>query len=249
MKGYCMQLLKIEIPKAKMVSARKEEAIFFVQTGNLLSDLSMLQKLTIFSTNYKTATGVVRAAQNLQASLLLRIQAGKLHEGWELLQKNFFGTGLSKDYEGHLSASEKQALENIKKYFGSKTNLISLIRNKFAFHYHPSSEEIAHLIEDAPASEVFEIYVSEHFGNCVFSMSNVLWVFAILKNTGIQNTDEAMGKFMSDVTNVTKWFCHFLGRCLLIFTEKHLGLESQPVEIPEPLPINEITLPFFIKAS
>jgi hypothetical protein len=244
-----MQLLKIEIPKDKLSSIPKEEIIFFVQIGNLLSDLSMLQKLTIFSTNYKDVTGIVRAAQNLQTLLLLRIQAGKLYEGWELLHKNFFATGLSKYYEKQLTDPENQSLDNLKRYFGSKTNLISLVRNKFAFHYHPFSEEIPHIIKDLPASEVFEIYVSDHFGNCIFSMSNILVIFAILKNTGIHNTDEAIGKLLSDITKVTGWFSNFLGRCLLIFTEKHLGLKSQTVEIPEPSPISKITLPFFVKAD
>ena len=244
-----MQLMKIEISKSKIISARKEETIFFIQIGNLLSDLIMLQKLTIFSTNDIATNEITRSAQNLQTLSLLRLQAGKLHEGWELLQKNFFGTGLSKDYEKHLTESEKQSLDNLKRYFGSKTNLISLVRNKFSFHYHTSSDEILNLIEDAPASEVFEIYFSDLFGNCVFSMSNVLLMLSILKNTGLYSREEAMKKFLSDVTKVTGWFSNFLGRYLLVFTEKHLGLKSQTVEIPEPSPISKITLPFFVKAD
>lgn len=243
-----MKLLKVEIPKSKLSSIPENERVFFVQTGNLLNDLSMLQKLMIFSTNVKSANRAVHTAQNMQTLSLIRIQAGKLHEGWQLLEKNFFGAKLSCEYEKKLSDSEKQSLEKLKNYF-SKKNLISLIRNKFASHYHTSSEEINQLIGEVPDSEIFEIFMSEFYGNCVFSMSNVLVTYLILEYTGIANTEKAIAKLLDDVTKVTRWFGHFLGRCLLVFAEKHLGFEYTEVEVPEPPDINEVPLPYFIKGE
>lgn len=243
-----MKLLKLEIPKSKLLSVPKEEQVFFVQAGNLLNDLSMLQKLTIFTTNTNTTNKTLRAAQNLQALCLMRIQAGKLDEGWQLLHKNYFGVGLSKKYDRILSQSEEKSLDNIKKYFDNKHNLISLVRD-YTFHYFTSSEHISQLIDDVPESEVFEVFMSEYYGNCVFLMSNTLLTFAILKSTGITNTEEAMRKLLGDVKEVTRWFGHFLGGCLLIFTNEHLGLEHTEVEIPEPPDINEVALPFFINVT
>ena len=130
-----MELLKLEIPKSKLLSIPKKERVFFVQAGNLLNDLSMLQKLTLFTTNTKTTNKTVRTAQNLQALCLIRIQAGKLDEGWHFLDKNYFGAKLSKNYDRMLSQSEKQCLDNIKKYFNSKRNLISLARD-YTFRNH-----------------------------------------------------------------------------------------------------------------
>lgn len=245
-----MKLLKVEIPKAKLSSISENERVFFVQAGSLLNDLCMLQKLTIFSPNVKSVNQVVHMAQNMQTLSLIRIQAGKLHEGWQLLQKNFFGTKLSCEYEKELSDPEKENLKKLKTYFRKDKNLISSIRNKFAFHYYPSSTEINQLIDDLRESEIFEIFISEFYGNCVFSMSNVLITYLILEHTGVENTDEntnkAMLKLLHDVTDVTSWFGSFLGACLLVFTKKHLGLESTEVEIPEPPDINEVTLPYFI---
>jgi len=248
-----MKLLKVEIPKSKLSSVPKNERVFFVQTGNLLNDLSMLQKLTLFSTNVKTANQIVHMAQNMQTLSLIRIQAGKLHEGWQLLQKNFFATKLSLEYEKELTAPEKEDLQKLKAYFHKDKNLISLIRNKFAFHYYPSSTEINQLIDGLREEEIFEIFMSEFYGNCVFSMSNVLITYLILEYTGVENTDEntdkAMFKLLRDVTDVTRWFGSFLGGCLLVFTKKHLGLKSTEVEIPEPTNINEVTLPYFISGE
>jgi len=243
-----MELFKLEIPKSKLLLAPKNERVFFVQAGNMLNDLSMLQKLSLFTTNTKPTNRTVRAAQNLQTLSLLRIQAGKLDEGWELLQKNYFGAGLSKIYDPLLPEREKQCLSKIKQYFNSKNPLLSLVRD-YTFHYFTSSEQISQLIDDAPDTEVFEVFMSDCFSNCVFSVSNVLLHFAILKSTGITNTDEAMGKLLRDVMDVTKWFGRFLDVCLLIFAKEHLGLESTKVEIPEPPDINEVALPFFIKGT
>ena len=228
-----MELLKVEIPKTKLSSVPKNERVFFVQAGNLLNDLSMLQKLWYFTTNTKTTNKIARAAQNIQALCLIRILAGKLDEGWQFLHKNYFGTCLSECYERMLSQSGKQCLNNIKNYFNSKNNLISLVRD-YTFHYFTSSEQISQIIDDAPPSEIFEMFMSNYYGNCVFSMSNVLLTFAILKFTSITNTNKAMEKLLQDVKKVTKWFGTFLGNCLLVFVENNLGFESSKV-YPYPL--------------
>lgn len=247
--GAVVKLLKVEIPKSKLVEVPEKERLFFVQIGNLLSDLSILQKLTIFSTNERQSNNVMRMAQNLQTLSLLRIQTGILWEGWQLLQKKFFGSGLSKKYEPLLDEKARKGLEALKEYFNRRGGLFKFIRTNFAFHYHLSSEPLKELIDEAPDSEIFEIYMSDFFGNCVFSMSNVLATFAILKFTDISNTDGAMRRFLQDITKVTGWFGDFLGGCVLIFATKHLGLDSSEVEIPEPPDVNTVSVPYFIKGE
>jgi len=241
-----MKLLKVEIPKSKLCLIPENERIFFVLFGALLNDLSMFQKFMIFSTNSGTTNRVVRAAQNMQTLSLVRFQIGILSEGWQLLQKNYFGTRVSKEYEPLLSEPASEGLENLKRYFGRNENWMCSIRNRFCFHY-PSSEEIAKLIDEAPPSEIFEIFMSEFYGNCLFSMSNIIVNFGILKCTGGSDLQSAMDKLLRDGNKVSRWFGDFLGECLLIIANKHLGLKSYEVDIPEPPDINEVALPFFIK--
>ena len=243
-----MELLKVEIPMSKLSSIPEDEQVFFVQIGNLLNDLSLFQKLTVFSTNIKTANQAVRAAQNLQTLSLIRIQAGKLHEGWNALQKNFFNKGFSHKYLEKLTPSEKHSYDKAMTYFDDKKNLISWIRNNFAFHYFTKPRIIKKLFDKVSDSEIFEMFMSDFYGNCIFSMSDTLINFAILKYTGITDTNKAMKKLLQDVTEITKCFGHFLGRFLLVFTKEHLGLQSTKVEIPEPSSINKVTLPYFIKS-
>ena len=249
LKAFDMELLKFEIPMSKLSSISKGEKAFFVQICNFLNDLSILQKLTLFSTSKKATNAIERTAQNIQTLSLLRIQAGKLHEGWKILHRNFFKKGFSQKYLDKLTPSEKHSYDKVRIYFDDKKNLISWIRNNFAFHYFTEPRTIKKLFDKVSDSEIFEIFVSEFYGNCVFSMSNTLLTFAILKYTGITDTEKAMGKLLGDVTRITSWFGHFLGRFLVVFAEKHLGLKSTPVEIPEPPDINEVTLPYFIKGE
>ncbi len=122
------------------------------------------------------------------------------------------------------------------------------VRNRFSFHY-PSSEEVAQLIDEVPTSEVFEILMSEFYGNCLFSMSNVVVNSGILKSTGSHDIKGAMDEWFRDANKVAGWFGDFLGDCLLIIAREYLEFAHSEVEIPEPSDIHEIVLPYFIRGQ
>ncbi len=240
-----MKLLKVEIPKSILDTIPEEEVVFFVQCGNMLNDISMLQKLSIFSMNNDKPTDTERTAQILQTMGLLRLQAGKLKEGWELLQKHFFAAKVSKQYDPLFDEKEQKALKSLTTYFG-RPNIIFQIRNEFAFHY-PSKDTIVKALKAVPDSEVFEVFLSEHFGNCVFSMSNALTTLSILKLTKCSDVQKAMYKWVNEIRKVSQLFGEFLGGCIRVFARRHSDFKYLDVEIPEPPDVNEVTLPYFIK--
>jgi hypothetical protein len=189
----------------------------------------------------------VRRAQNSQSLFFVRIQAGKLFEGWKFLERNFFGPKLSKEYEKKLSDIARNSLTGLKQYF-SKGNLVYLIRNEFAFHYSPiSSRKINQLIIDAHDSENFEIFLSEYHGNCFYYISHVLVNSAILKSTGATTPEEAIDKLLKEINEVTSWFLEFIGGCLIVIFEKHFGKGHVEIQIPDPPYIHEVTLPYFVR--
>jgi len=239
-----MKFLKIEIPKAKLLSIPKNERIFLVQIGNLMNDLNVLQKALAFTMNVDTSDRTIRAAQGGQASLLMRIQAGKLWEGWQMLQKDFFSSKLSAEYGSQLEPNSKQNLVDLKKYF-SKDNKIKDIRNNYAFHY--SSDEYEKLIDKAPKEEVFELFVSDNAGNTLYQLSNVLINFAMLD---CKKADEIVDKIKGlyeEILQVTKSFVGLIAGCSLVIAKKYLGLESVEVSIPEPCGLNDVQFPYFVK--
>lgn len=248
LEGRKMKLLKVEIPKSKLDMIPEKEVVFFVQCGNMLNDISMLQKLSIFSMNFDKPTDTERTAQILQTMGLLRLQAGKLKEGWELLQNHFFAAKVSKQYDPLFNEKEQKALKSLTTYFG-RPNIIFQIRKEFAFHY-PSKDTIVKALKAMPDSVVFEVFMSEHFANCVFSLSNTLTTLSILSSTKCSDGQRAMNKWVKEIPQVSRCFGEFLGGCLRVFAQRHsAGFKSSEVEIPEPPDVNEVTLPYFIKGK
>lgn len=244
-----MKLWKVEIPKSSLLLIPETERIFFVQTASLLNDLAVLQKCLFFSADTETTNDIVRESQNSQALFFARIQSGKLSEGWQLLQNQFFGSKISKEYEKKLTDLGRCSLQKLKSYFAGD-NLLSLIRNEFAFHYsRESSERIAEVIRAAPDSEVFHIFLSEGHGNCFYSISQTLVNFAILRSIDSTDHQKAMDQLLREVMTVTGWFLDFLGGCLLIMVKEYLGGQFLEVEIPEPPELDKVRLPYFVRGE
>lgn len=242
-----MELKKIEIPKSQLLSISKEERVFFIQSLNLLNELIILRKLVIFSSNHTNKQAeIVQKAQSSQTLFLLKIQAGKLYEGYKLLSKHFTHRKLSKTYQVKLSASAKNSLKALNKYFNKQGgNLISLIRNEFAFHDHLTSDKIENLITNAPTSQVFYIFTAKNHGN-YYDIANVLINLAMLKSVNGSNEKESLRKILEDIKKITHWFLDFLENYVQVIIKENFNLNYIKIEMPNPPNIKEITLPYFI---
>lgn len=93
------------------------------------------------------------------------------------------------------------------------------------------------------------MFLSKHFGNCVFSMSNALITSSILRLTKCSDDQKAMDKWVKEIVKVSGYFGEFLGGCLRVFAQRHPGFKSSEVEIPEPPDVNEVTLPYFAESK
>ena len=131
-----MKVFRLSITETELNSIPEDERLFFIQTGQILNDLNILQKFLIISSNKleDTTDTTERKGKNSQSLLITRLLAGKLHESWELLKRIFFSARISQQYEQSLSPSAKDGLNKLKKYYG-KQNLITQIRNEYSFLY------------------------------------------------------------------------------------------------------------------
>jgi hypothetical protein len=130
-----MRLFQVNFSKAQLDSLPKEDRIIFVQLTHFLDELAILQKCLIFSAQtMASAIGVQRTAQRAQSLFFMQMLAGKLNEGWEMLQKSYFSTRLSQQYYSLLPDEARMAIDELGKYFG-RENLIRRLRNEYAFHY------------------------------------------------------------------------------------------------------------------
>lgn len=242
-----MKLLKVDIPKSKLDTISKNEQVFFIQLTHFLNELNILQKCVIISSNELTSlTTVERRGQVSQAHFFIRTLAGKLNEGWEMINNDFFKTQLSKRYEKLLSQTGKDSLSKLKRYF-RRDNRVNLIRKKFAFHY--DKEKIKEEVDKIPQREVLEMFISEHRGNCLYSLSDIIVNWAILNSIDSSNPQRAMDILIDEVAiKVSGWFQEFGGDCVRIIGEK-LELDYTEVEIPEPPLIDDVKLPYFVKKA
>ena len=243
-----MKLFKINIPKSKLDIIPEIEQVFFIQLMHFLNELDILQKCVIVSSNkLASLTTIEKRGQISQAHFFIRILAGKLCEGWKMIDKNFIETQLSREYENLLSQKGKESLSELIGYFNDINNKVRLIRNKFAFHY--DKEKIKEELDKIPQEELLEMYISEHRVNCLYSISDTIVNWSILNSIDSSNSQRAMDELIGDIAiKVSRWFQEFGGDCVRIIGEK-LELDYTEVEIPEPPSIDEVKLPYFVKRA
>ena len=126
--------------------------------GSASNQITMFQKLMIFSSNNTPNDPVEQRISGAQTQMLLRFLIGALHEAWLVIQKRFLGAPLGKEYQTLLNASGKEALNELKKHFGS-SNILSVLRNNYAYH-HPTDKDIDAAFEMAFADQVWDDYWS-----------------------------------------------------------------------------------------
>lgn len=238
-----MKVYKGTVSKVELESLTKSELNFLIQACAMLNEINILHKITLFS-NKDVKTDAGRRAQNSQSLFLLIILAGKLWEGWELVEKAYFGTKLSKTYHNLLPQETIDRLNDLKSYFGKSDNLIKKVRNKIAFHY--DSPEILDQFYKAPKNEIFEIYLSKSQGNCFYFLPYVLLLNAILEWTSISDPLKATDTFFSDVLTIARWFIDFLNLCVVTIAKKNIAWKWEEIDIPDPVGIDEVVLPYFV---
>jgi hypothetical protein len=246
-----MKLTKINISKAELLSIPEKELELFIQLMNFNNDVNILQKLMVISGNSRkkaSQNDIVGRSLSSQGLFFMRIQAGKLYEGWNMLGEHFFNNKIfSIEYNKKGSSQSKKNLSELKKSF-SKDNLLENIRNNYAFHYSKeSSKSMVNQIIDAPDLEIFEIYLSEENGNCFYSIAHDLLNTSILEDIDSDEQAKAMNDFFQQIMDTTKRFLDFTQDCIMVISKKYLQLNCEEVQIPEPSSLEDITLPFFVK--
>ncbi len=246
-----MKLTKINISKAELLSIPEKELELFIQLTNFYNDVNILQKLMVISGISREKANnnkIVEMSLSSQALFFMRIQAGKLYEGWNMLGEHFFNNKtFSEEYHKNGSSQSKENLSKLKKYFG-KNNLIENVRNNYTFHYSKkSSENMVKEIVNAPELKIFEMYFSKEYANCFYSITHDLLNSSILKEIDSSDQAEAMDDFFQQIMDITKRFLDFTQDCIGVISKKYLQLNCEEVQIPEPPSLNDIRLPFFIK--
>ncbi|GBE00416.1 hypothetical protein BMS3Abin07_02467 [bacterium BMS3Abin07] len=242
-----MDIKKITITKKQFDLLPEKEKVFFVQLGHLQNEITTLTKLLIFSET-KSETEVIKKAYTMQKLLIAKLSIGKLHEGWDLLQKNFFGSGLSKKYEPKLPPQGLTYLKNLKKYFGGK-KLVSDIRNNFSFH-NPSFDEISKQLKAIPGDTEFQVFLGKDYATTNYYMAEEIVLNTMLNYVKKTTLQDAMNEIFKDLAEVSGWFIGFGGYCMVVLLDEFMGpgeLKMETLEVEGQGKVKEITIPFFVE--
>lgn len=241
-----MLLHRVQINKRQLESIPQKERIFFLKSANFFNEINILQKMASFS-NKNVENGPPRKAQNSQSFFIVMELSSKLFEASEMIKNDFYGSGISREYDSLLSRDAKECLKNIKRYFNNDDNIIKKVRNKFVSHL--DSHEIANSFNGTPEDEIFELYFSETYANSFFYLTNIMIGYNIL-NTLHSDPMKALDMFFDEVLKTTGWFKDFIGDSIQVvakkyFSESFKGIKT--IKIADAPSIDDIVLPYFIE--
>jgi hypothetical protein len=199
-----------------------------------------------------------RMAQRAQSLFFLKMLAGKLHEGWEMLKESYPSIRpaerrdrplpnklLPKRYYDFLPDEVKNGLDNLIKYFNKKTNFIFMLRNKYAFHY--DKKKVANEIDNISEEDIFTILVTEARGNSLSGFSDTIIISSILRLIDKNDIQKAMDGLYKEIVSTADLLLDFGHHVIALIVDK---LEPEPtsteIDLQDVAIMEDIRLPFFI---
>ena len=245
-----VKLHRIQITRAHLDAVPMTERHLLVLVAHAANEINTLSKLFHFAAS-ASDDGIVGHAERAQALLLGRVLTGKLYEFWKLLEASFFGTQLSRDYEPLFDNESREALGNLKKYFG-KANLIAMVRNKFAFHYAADQVDAGYsaLVED----DALEVYLAQHNGNTHFTFAETIAGRAMLEGIRAGAPEEAFSALIRETSDAVGLITEVAGGILDVCISRNLGktlyeLGANIIEVQGAPDSQGVSIPFFIEIS
>jgi len=233
-----MKIHRVHISMTKLRTVPEHERTLFVLLGHVVNEINVLNKTFYLATQFEEEPRWRVHAHISQSLVFARALVGKLNEGWELLQKGYFKSQLSREYDKHLDSEAKSALDNLKRYFG-RENLVSEIRNRFAFHYSLPDAKAA-LDRDLDDDEML-MYLADDNGNTLYYFSEYVINTGLLEAIESDAPDKALARLMTESAQVVRWFNDFAGGVMTRVVDQYfLGADGklplESIEIGRVLP-------------
>lgn len=244
-----MKVYTTDTPKSKLANIPDRERILLIGVGHIANEISVLQKLFYWASCSVDEHELIKKAHTTQAITLAKILAGKLFEGWIFVEKAFFSSSLSKDWESKLPPETTDALNELKKYFGRK-NLINNIRNNFAFHYSAADMDSGFSLP--PDEDGWKIFLSESNANSLYYVADLVANYAMLESIRPGQHKVAIEKLIDEIIRVARLFIEFSGGCWIVGINKYLLSDEGKIPMKEynidfaPL-FDGVELPFFVE--
>lgn len=244
-----MNIRVTRLPKNKLDRIPELERAFYIHIGHLRNELAILQRLLWWNNNTPVQNTIYANVNLSQGLLILRLLAGKLWEGWELMGRAYFATKVSQSIESKLSRKAKTALKELKDYF-SKGSIVHMIRNNFAFHY--SAEHIRGQLDKLEDADILEMYTTPFPANTFYPFSEIAAIKAMAGAIGEDSDEESLKRLIIEVLKITETFVTFCDWTLFYMVQKYFAKKGKFIHFTDVTLIDvprrdEVQLPFFIR--
>lgn len=246
-----MRLQRISLTLSQLRSIPDDERSLIVVLAHALNEINALNKLFFLCTNIDHEPRWKAHAHASQAFILARTLVGKLNEAWNTVKVGYFRSRISMTYSSSLEATANEALNHLKGYFGRK-NLLTEVRNNFAFHY--SLDQAKTSIPDDTPAEDLTIYLHEDHGNSLYQFAEYIMSKALIDAISPTDPEAALGTLLSEMATVVAALNEFVQGLLFVVFDKHISEDvlRQSVEQVDvgAVPLSsDVAIPYFFKIA
>ena len=217
--------------------------------GQLANDLNWLSNLLMFSINPVQGPPVRARVNRSLTMFLMRLLAGRLHEGWRMTRGRPF-RDIYRKYGRELTIDTEQNLRVLKTYFGRGDYTVEKIRNKMSFH--SDVELFKEGYRASPSDEILADYLAEARGHCYYGAADMVNMFAMIKILPKVDWQTAYRQIADDIMSVSRQLTDVIVDLMKVFTARYIGASLTPTDLErnkvviENAPFaDEINIPFF----
>lgn len=254
-------LLKIDIDPAILAGADKTYLDQLAGVMHAHNELSVLNRILLFSLNDTGEGELHDAAQSVQMWCVLQLLSGKLVETWKMIWKRFLRSNPQHAAIGALGDKQQESLNWLLDYFDpakSKTNSLAIVRDKTAFHFDPLD-----LREAAKSStaDLATVYLAQHPANGMYYVGSAL-VFQTVFSGIADVAGDATGLSLSErvlmgltitmnEANSANWHLHSVLYGILKFMMESAGIvrnseQQERIRITNAPKAEAVGLPTFL---
>ncbi len=214
-----IELHELHYTKAELAKAPEKDRLFYLMATGLANDLQTLMKLFGVALREESGELIIKQGSSTVGMLMLRFLAGRLWEGWELLRTGY--KPIEPHYETELGHEAREALSELRLYFGKPRNLINTVRDKIGFHADRGIVKRA--FERIPDDADMGDYLCRTIGNTLYYSAELLHYEAVNGFTGGADQPASLNTLVGDVQRLVGSFNTFIFGFAALFLRRHLN--------------------------
>lgn len=230
--------------KGDLDAAPEAERTFYLMLCHLVNDTTFLQKVMLTALNGRDRDEATVAATTAVALTMLRLLAGRVREGFQLIQESW--SPIAKAYpeieKGHAY------IKDIRRYFNTRDNAIHRLRNDAGFHESP--DHVRKAFDSVEANAEMVDYLTIHQGNTVYYGADLIRAIAMQHVVEYPDLKTMLEKIPIEVATVAALFRDFANEFVPAFWQRYIPhllkqkREDIETDVPGP-PLDEVLMTFF----